>query len=76
MENLCHGTYADNENDKIENGTWGCRYGGAKLSRSDVVDIRIKLKDGSIHEKLATEYGVSRQTTTRIANNKIWRNVI
>jgi len=72
ISNLSYGTYTENENDKIENGTWNTRNGGAKLTPSKVQEIRKKLTTIS-QKMLAKEYGVSRPTITRIANNKTWR---
>lgn len=75
VENLAWGTYAENENDKIANGTWNTRNGGAKITPLQVTEIRKKLKSGMSHDDLAKEFGVSRPTINRIANNKIWRDV-
>ncbi len=76
VSNLAYGTYTDNENDKISNGTWNTRNGGAKITPKQVKEIREKLKSGSSQEDLASEYCVSRPTINRISNNKIWREVV
>lgn len=73
VDNLKWGTYLENENDKIENGTWNTRNGGAKLTPNQVIEIRELLEYGEKHELLANKYNVSRPTITRIANKKIWR---
>lgn len=73
-ENLAYGTHLENENDKIGNGTWNLRNGGAKLTPTQVKEIREKLKTTTQNE-LAIQYGVSRPTITRIASNKIWKNL-
>ena len=73
--NLAYGTYVDNENDKILNGTWNTRNGGAKITPEQVQEIRVKLKNGEAQKRLADDYGVSRPTITRIANYNIWKNV-
>lgn len=73
LENLAYGTYLENERDKIENGTWNTRNGGAKLTPEKVSEIRRKLSLGASQSDLARDYGVSRPTITRIANNTIWR---
>ena len=73
--NLAYGTYVDNENDKIRHGTWGIRYGGAKLTPAQVLEIRDKAANGVKQSELAKEYNVTRPTITRIANNTIWQNV-
>jgi hypothetical protein len=71
--NLKWGTYLENENDKIKNGTWNTRNGGAKLTPSQVLEIRELIKNGQKHEYISNKYNVSRPTITRIANNKIWK---
>jgi len=63
------------ENNKIRNGTWNTRNGGAKITPEQVQEIRMKLKNGEQQKLLAIEYGVSRPTITRIANYKIWKNI-
>jgi len=75
VTNLAYGTYVDNENDKILNGTWGNRIGGAKLTPSQIKDIRVKLQNGKSQNDLANEYGVSRPTITRINNYSIWKDI-
>lgn len=74
VTNLVYGTYYENEQDKIDNGTWNTRYGGAKITPLQVKEIRLKLGEGKTQESLATEYGVSRATINRIFNNKIWKD--
>lgn len=74
VTNLAYGTYLENEHDKIENGTWNTRRGGAKITPLQVKEIREKLKTAS-QKELAEEYNVSRPTITRIANNKIWKEL-
>ena len=73
VDNLKWGTYLENENDKIENGTWNTRNGGAKLTSKQVIEIRELIESGEKHESLAKIYNVSRPTITRIANKKIWK---
>lgn len=75
ISNLAYGTYTENENDKILNGTWNTRNGGAKLTPTQVVEIRNKLTCGETQKTLAIEYGVSRPTITRISNNQIWSQI-
>lgn len=76
IDNLAFGTYIENENDKIANGTWNTRRGGAKITTDQVRKIRLKLKEGVNQKKLAKEYNVSRPTITRIANYTIWKDDI
>ena len=74
LSNLCYGTYVENENDKIENGTWNTRNGGAKITREQVNEIRVKGNLGLTHDEISKEYGVSRPTITRTINKKIWKD--
>lgn len=73
VENLAWGTYADNENDKRKHGTWNARNGGARLTPEQVQGIRKRCNSGERHKDIADDFGVSRPTITRIANNKTWR---
>ena len=73
--NLAWGTYVDNENDKIQHGTWNTRNGGAKITSEQVMKIRDKIIIGEKQKDLAIEYGITRPTVNRIANNKIWKNI-
>lgn len=75
ISNLAWGSYKDNEDDKIAHGTWNTRNGGAKLTPDQVIEIRLKCKNGEKQEDLSKEYGVSRPTITRIANKTIWRDL-
>ncbi len=71
--NLAYGTYMENEHDKIANGTWNTRNGGAKITPEQVLNIRNKIKSGYKDKDLAIEYKISRPTITRIRNNRIWK---
>ena len=74
-ENLVYGSYAENENDKILNGTYDMRCGGATLSSNDIFTIRELLLRDIPQKEIAKQYNVSRPTITRIANKSIWRNL-
>jgi hypothetical protein len=74
FSNLAWGTHKDNEDDKRQHGTWGLRMGGAKLTTSQVFEIRLRCSAGEKQRAIAAEYGVSRPTITRITNGTIWRN--
>jgi hypothetical protein len=73
--NLRWGSYKENEDDKRENGTWDQRYGGARLTKEDVAEIRSLAGAGVRQIELAKRYQVSRPTITRIVNMSIWRNI-
>lgn len=76
IQNLAYGSYVENENDKIENGTWNTRRGGAKITIDQVKEIREKLNKRISQKLLSKEYNVSRPTITRIANFTIWKDEI
>lgn len=53
INNLAYGTYSENENDKIANGTWNTRNGGAKITPSQVQEIRRGAENGETQSSLA-----------------------
>ncbi len=69
--NLAWGTYQENEDDKRRHGTWDSRFGG-KLSEMQRQEIRTRATAGESQRNLATEYGVSRPTITRLINRRTW----
>lgn len=73
ITNLKWGTYLENENDKISNGTWDKRCGGAKLTPKKIDEIRELAEKGEKHEPISKKYNISRSTVTRIINKKIWK---
>lgn len=74
-DNLAWGTYKENENDKRNHGTYNTRYAGAKLNAIAITEIRKLYTQGISQNTLASQYGVSRPTITRIINKSIWRYV-
>lgn len=78
LENLCWGTYAENESDKLRDGTncyaRGEQVGSAKLTAGQVADIRARYAVGGItHRALAAEYRVEHSTIGRIVRGQKWR---
>lgn len=71
LDNLAWGTYADNEADKRNHGTWDTRRNG-KLTLAQRFEIRSRLDAGESQKEIAKAFGVSRPTITRIANGTIW----
>jgi DNA-binding XRE family transcriptional regulator len=69
------GTHADNMTDmrsKLRHAM-GERHGNAKLTAAQVRQIRASLAAGSLQKTLAATYGVSKQTISKIAHNKKWK---
>ena len=73
-ENLAWGTYADNEADKINHGTWDGRRNG-KLSPADIHHIRSECAKGVPRKIVAAQLDVSTATVGRVINGKIWGNI-
>jgi hypothetical protein len=76
-ENLKWCTPRENESHKREHGTAqiGSRHHSATLVESQVVDIRLALKEGAKGRDLAQQYGVSEQVISYIKRRKTWRHV-
>jgi hypothetical protein len=51
----------------------GERHGRAKLTASEVAEIRTKRANGSKQQVLADEYGVSKSLIGQICNGEVWR---
>lgn len=75
--NLKWCTPAENESHKRAHGTAqvGERHHEAKLSDSDVVEIRLSLAEGVRGSQLARRYGVSETAISRIKLRKSWRHL-
>lgn len=74
-ENLAWGTISENREDARRHGTLntGEKNGGAKISESDVVEIRERYAEGGIKQQsLADEFGISRVQVTRICAGDRW----
>ena len=75
--NLCYGTHADNEADKVRDGTHnrGERHYQAKLTEADIPEIRSLLAAGKSQKSIANTFGVSYRTIWVIRQGKAWAHV-
>lgn len=75
--NLRWGTRIQNMQDKNLHGTspQGERHGGAKLTEREVRLIRRLQRAGVRQNLIATRFGVSQMTISRVANGVLWRHI-
>lgn len=68
------GTKAENQTDMVARGrsTRGARNPAAKLSPSDVAEIRARLGAGEYQRIIAKRFGVGQSLISQIAKGKIW----
>lgn len=72
--NLCWGTYAENEQDKRDHGTYHLRSSGAPLFDETIRQKICSLRESGMSQRqLANLFGVSRPTITRLLNGSTWR---
>lgn len=75
IDNLSWGTPSKNNGkDRKRDGTLpsGEQHGNAKLSRSEVAEIKTRLKRGDERKQIAKEYRVSKSTIDHIATGRSW----
>lgn len=48
---------------------------GKKLQKEEVIEIRIMLKNGMLHNEIAAIFKVHKSTVTNIKANRIWKTV-
>lgn len=70
--NLSWGTYKDNENDKLNHGTWMKRITNAKLTEETKKIARTLSKSGSSCAAIARVIGVTRPTISRLLSGRTW----
>lgn len=74
------GTPQENMDDKVMqdrgNWAWGEKASNAKLSESDVIEIRKLLALGYMHKTIAVMFGVGRKAITKINMNQRWKKLI
>ena len=77
LENLRWATRRENEADKIDHGTKliGESVPWAKLSRSDVLDIRRRCLAGECDSEIAKDFNVTRVALYLIRKRKCWAHV-
>lgn len=75
--NLCWGTHIDNIRDKDlhETHNKGISHNMVKLTESDVLEIRARVKANESQTGLAKEYEVSDATISRIINFSSWKHI-
>jgi len=77
-EHLETGTHAENQADRLRDGTStrGIKHPQAKLTEEQVRAIRTIYSAGNIsQERLAKEYGVSRETISHIVQRRLWSHI-
>jgi hypothetical protein len=74
---LFAGTQAENLSDMRCKGRhpYGEKHGSAKLKEDDVFTIRVLLASGMTQTKVASQYGVARQTIADIKYYKNWKHI-
>ncbi|MCK5604228.1 HNH endonuclease, partial [Candidatus Pacearchaeota archaeon] len=55
--------------------TVGSKSGTAKLNEEEVLEIRSKSANGVLYKQLAKEYGVQRNTISRIVTRARWKHI-
>ncbi len=75
--NLKWGTYKENGRDKVFHGTStrGEKSHSAKLTANQVLEIRRRLANGEIGNRLAKEYGVEEPTICCIRTRHTWKHI-
>ena len=74
VDNLAWGSYSDNEQDKLVHGTWENRRNGKLTKEMRRKAFELKRKYWT-DQKIASLFGVSRPTITRLINRKTWFGV-
>lgn len=75
-QNLEWCTYGDNNQHAKDTGlsqAFGQTHYAALLTESDVREIRRLVSYGEMHKTVAAQFGIARQTVTKIANRQAWR---
>lgn len=74
------GTQADNTADAIARGRYvkmiGTTNGRAKISDSDVIEIRKLSGTGPTQRQIGEKFGISNQTVSNIITKKSWKHLI
>lgn len=76
LSNLRYDLRVNNNADKIAHGTWqdGERNGRAKLTASQVAEMRRRMEAGESRKSVATAFGVSPPMASYIAIGKNWKD--
>jgi hypothetical protein len=79
--NLSYGSRAENEQDKIRDGTFrhgiskGEKNGNARLTGNQVIEIRRRYRAGESQSALGREFGVTYQSIRLVVYRKTWKHV-
>lgn len=75
--NLRWATHEENIADTFRHGRirFGADNHTTKLTPEQVREIRGMLKAGMVHDRIAEQFGVSRNLVTKINNNSVWRHL-
>jgi HNH endonuclease len=71
------GDHAQNMRDKLVRGrqSRGSLHGAARITESEVVQIRQRVRAGEMQKTLAAELGISRGSVNRIIKGHSWKHV-
>jgi hypothetical protein len=71
------GTRADNNRDKISKGrqSRGSQTGNARLTEEQVASVRRMRSGGRRLKEIASAFGVTKQTISRVCRGEMWRHV-
>lgn len=77
LSNLMWGTPKSNQLDRVRHGTHlvGSNVGTAKLDELSVKLIRKRFLEAPNKKRIAAQFGVSRNTISRVVNGECWRHV-
>jgi hypothetical protein len=77
VSNLEYGTRLQNIHDKERHGTMlrGEAAPWSKLSESQVLEIRSRVRNGEVQRRLAEEFGVGYMSISRIVNGTRWKHI-
>lgn len=77
ISNLAWGTRIENEQDKFSHGTSSRGEGNAsaKLTNTDVLDIRKRVANGERYHSIADAFNVSIASICLIANRNTWKHI-
>ena len=84
VQNLRYGTRAENEQDKVRDGTFnhgggeataGEKNGNARLTEPLVTEIRKRHAAGQRQKDLASAFGVTQATISQVVTRKTWKHL-
>ena len=78
LENLCWGTVEENMADRDRHGTTaiGIKHGRAKLTESNVIDIRDLYRREIYNQvELSRMFGIGQARVSRIIRGQLWKHL-